>query len=162
MPRSTKTVLFLCTGNYYRSRFAEILFNHHAKRLNLDWRADSRGLALEFGIYNIGAMSDYVIARLAEQGIGHDEYLRLPLGVNEADLTQADLIVAVKEAEHRPLFQQRFPAWVDRVEYWHIHDLDSATPQEALADIEREVLALAGRLQNASWRCESESSEPQA
>ena len=22
-----KTVLFLCTGNYYRSRFAEILFN---------------------------------------------------------------------------------------------------------------------------------------
>ena len=25
-----KTVLFLCTGNYYRSRFAEIFFNWHA------------------------------------------------------------------------------------------------------------------------------------
>jgi protein-tyrosine-phosphatase len=25
--RSEKTVLFLCNGNYYRSRFAEILFN---------------------------------------------------------------------------------------------------------------------------------------
>jgi len=24
--RSEKTVLFLCTGNYYRSRFAEVLF----------------------------------------------------------------------------------------------------------------------------------------
>ena len=24
-------VLFLCTGNYYRSRFAEILFNHAAQ-----------------------------------------------------------------------------------------------------------------------------------
>jgi hypothetical protein len=25
-----KSVLFLCTGNYYRSRFAEELFNHRA------------------------------------------------------------------------------------------------------------------------------------
>jgi protein-tyrosine-phosphatase len=25
--RGERTVLFLCTGNYYRSRFAEILFN---------------------------------------------------------------------------------------------------------------------------------------
>jgi protein-tyrosine phosphatase len=24
----TKQVLFLCTGNYYRSRYAEELFNH--------------------------------------------------------------------------------------------------------------------------------------
>jgi len=25
-----RTVLFLCTGNYYRSRFADELFNHKA------------------------------------------------------------------------------------------------------------------------------------
>jgi protein-tyrosine phosphatase len=141
-------VLFLCTGSYYRSRFAKVLFNHHAERLNLDWRADSRGLALELGIWNIGPMSEYVVTRLAELGIGHHEYLRMPLWVGEADLSAAGLIVAVKEAEHRPLLQQRFPAWADRVEYWHIHDLDGATPQEALAGIEREVLALASRLQN--------------
>jgi len=145
--RRPKTVLFLCTGNYYRSRFAEVLFNHHAERLNLDWRADSRGLALEFGIWNIGPMSEYVVARLAEQGIGCHGYLRMPLRVSEADLSRADLIVAVKEAEHRPLLRQRFPDWADRVEYWHVHDLDGATPQEALAGLEREVLALAGRLQ---------------
>jgi len=36
------TVLFLCTGNYYRSRFAEILFNAVAAKEGLGWRADSR------------------------------------------------------------------------------------------------------------------------
>ena len=44
----SKTVLFLCTGNYYRSRFAEILFNHLAGQSKLAWRADSRGLARRF------------------------------------------------------------------------------------------------------------------
>ena len=33
--RDTKGVLFLCTGNYYRSRFAEILFNSVAAQMGL-------------------------------------------------------------------------------------------------------------------------------
>ena len=45
--RNEKTVLFLCTGNYYRSRFAEVLFNSVAGKMGLPWRASSRGLALE-------------------------------------------------------------------------------------------------------------------
>ena len=36
-----KRVLFLCTGNYYRSRYAEELFNHLARGENLPWRASS-------------------------------------------------------------------------------------------------------------------------
>ncbi len=40
-----KTVLFLCTGNYYRSRYAEILFNAKAEIMELEWKAVSRGLA---------------------------------------------------------------------------------------------------------------------
>src|SRR5947199_205561 len=44
-PRHGKTVLFLCTGNYYRSRFAEVLFNSVAGKMGLTWRASSRGLA---------------------------------------------------------------------------------------------------------------------
>jgi protein-tyrosine-phosphatase len=33
--RSERTVLFLCTGNYYRSRLAEIVFNSVAGKLGL-------------------------------------------------------------------------------------------------------------------------------
>ena len=38
-----KRVLFLCTGNYYRSRFAELLFNSIAQGRELGWQADSCG-----------------------------------------------------------------------------------------------------------------------
>jgi protein-tyrosine phosphatase len=56
---------------------------------------------------------------------------------------------AVPKTVHRPLLQSRFPAWTDRVEYWHVHDIDFGPVEEALADIEREVAALVGRLLRA-------------
>ena len=44
----TYNVLFLCTGNYYRSRFAAILFNHLARERSSPWSASSRGLKIGF------------------------------------------------------------------------------------------------------------------
>src|SRR5262249_40863295 len=38
-----REVLFLCTGNYYRSRFADILFSAEASRRGLAWSSFSRG-----------------------------------------------------------------------------------------------------------------------
>ena len=46
MSGATARVLFVCTGNYYRSRFAEAVFNHLAAARGLPWRAVSRGLAV--------------------------------------------------------------------------------------------------------------------
>jgi protein-tyrosine phosphatase len=140
----SKRILFLCTGNYYRSRFAEIYFNWQAKRRGLQWTAESRGLALDG--CNYGPISRYTIARLKEQGIEHDADQRFPLPLSEADLAAADLVVAVKEAEHRPLVAARFPAWCDRVEYWHVHDLDCATPDIAIPHLENELVQLIERL----------------
>ncbi len=141
-----KTVLFLCTGNYYRSRHAEIVFNHHATVTGLGWRATSRGLALELGVNNVGPMARATIARLTTLKIPHATYLRLPAPATDTDLAAADLIVALKEAEHRPLLTERHPKWVERVHFWHVHDVDFATPDVALPQIEDAVLELIRRL----------------
>src|SRR5579884_2286819 len=61
--RERRTVLFLCTGNYYRSRFAEALFDAVAVGRGLDWRAESRGLAIERGVGNVGPMAAVVVGR---------------------------------------------------------------------------------------------------
>jgi protein-tyrosine phosphatase len=139
MPR---TVLFLCTGNYYRSRFAEELFNFHAWRHLPEWIATSRALAIEIGIFNFGPISMHTRKALAQRGIPLVEPVRSPLQVSEEDLASAQRIIALKEAEHRPYLTERYPAWPDRVEYWHIHDLDKSGPVEALREIEQNVLAL--------------------
>lgn len=134
------TVLFLCTGNYYRSRFAEIYFNWLTGRRPSAWRADSRGLALDPA--NAGPLSIHARNGLARLGIPLPESLRLPGDLTLQDLDRADLVIAVKEAEHRPLLERRFPDWTERVQYWHIHDIDFATPDEALPVLERHVFKL--------------------
>ena len=90
-----KTVLFLCTGNYYRSRFAEIFFNWHAEQRGLPWKAVSKGLALD--PLNPGPMSPYTVTRLKNHGIALEAYQRLPMYVTPHDFAAAHHVVAVKE-----------------------------------------------------------------
>ena len=71
--RTEKTVLVLCTGNFYRSRFAEALFNSVAGRMGLTWRASSRGLALERGASNVGPMAASAVKALEALGVRSSE-----------------------------------------------------------------------------------------
>lgn len=142
----TQTILFLCTGNYYRSRFAEELFNALAAQQALDWVAESRALAVELGVFNFGPISRHTQEALAERGIEMPQPIRAPQQVCEEDLAAAQRVIALKEAEHRPYLTQRYPSWPDRVEYWHIHDLDQSSPAEALAEIEEKVRAIIAEL----------------
>jgi len=140
--RRQKTILFLCTGNYFRSRFAEILFNSVAAKVGLPWRASSRGLALERGVNNIGTMSISAVKVLGTMGLhAPDAVARFPLQVTADDLKNADFIVALKQAEHLPLLQKRFPAWTEKVEFWHVDDAP-----ESLVLIEREIMNLTAHL----------------
>ncbi len=138
---AAKTVLFLCTGNYYRSRYAECLFNSVVGRMGLPWAATSRGLALERGVTNVGPMARSAAEALQALGVRGDALTRLPLAALAADFDAAQWVVALLEAEHRPLLVERFPTWADRVEYWHVEDAVGILPQ-----IEREVHDLVARL----------------
>lgn len=138
------TVLFLCSGNYYRSRFAEVFFNWLAPLHQLDWRAESRGFRLSPG--NIGPISVHAISGLQARGIPLPEPHRFSLVVDGQDFETFDHVVAVKEAEHRPKMLERFPTWADRIEYWKIHDLDCAEPDVALVELEGQVRGLIERL----------------
>lgn len=144
--KTPKTVLFLCTGNFYRSRFAEIYFNFLAEKHALGWRAASRGLAVELTLGNIGRISLHVVEALAERGIPLDPDERYPQSVRADDLRAANRIIALKEAEHRPLLVRQFPEWLERVEFWHVHDLDCAPAEDALAHLEKELWNLLSRL----------------
>ncbi len=141
-----KNILFLCSGNYYRSRFAEILFNARAETSGLPWRATSRGFFLHDG--NVGPISHHARRGLEARGLPLGNDVRFPMVVTEQDLESAHHIVAVKEAEHRPKMDARFPHWTSRVEFWRIDDIDCAEPDVALVHLETAVQDLMRRLVN--------------
>ncbi len=144
----TKRVLFICTGNYYRSRFAEMLFNALASQKDLDWTADSRGL--EPGSSNIGPVYPGVLDQLKKLGFPSLGEPRFPVRLERSDLLSADLIVAINEMEHRPLMSRRFGEWSDQTLYWDVPDLNLMSVEDAFATIERHVIELVHQLQNHS------------
>lgn len=132
-------LLFLCTGNYYRSRFAEILFNWLATEAGLHCRATSRGLATEGITPEYGPISPLAANRLRERGYQLEAPIRFPLQLSEQDLLHAQRVIALDEQEHRPLIERRYPGWASRIEYWQIPDLNHLPANRALANIEKEV-----------------------
>ena len=66
---------------------------------------------------------------LTEMGVPFDGE-RFPMQLSEDDLKSADLVIAVKEGEHRAMMEEQFPAWADRIEYWHVDDLDCTHPRK--------------------------------
>lgn len=141
--RGMQTILFLCTGNYYRSRYAEEFFNHHAERRRLAWRADSRGLAPDMSkLDNPGPMSAYALATLACRGIAPRAAARAPATVQAADVAVAQRIVALCEREHRPMLQAQHRSWMDQVEYLHVDDIGFTAPTVAMAALETALMPL--------------------
>lgn len=123
----TKRVLFVCSGNYYRSRLAEILFNHAAEKSGLNWRAESRGL---LKTRELKGMSEHAVAYLKDNELGHlTTEPRDPLPIDVEDITEVDLVVGLCRQEHEPIINQRFLSIAramlkaGRIRYWQIYDI---------------------------------------
>jgi protein-tyrosine phosphatase len=122
-----KRLLFICSGNYYRSRLAEILFNHLASEAGLAWDAQSRGL-LSTG--ELKGMSEHSIAYLKSQKLQRlAAEPRNPLVADVEDLTDSDLVIGMCQEEHRSMVEQKFLALAKalhkagRIRYWNIYDI---------------------------------------
>lgn len=145
MPLNAARVLFLCTGNYYRSRFAEVFFNHLAAQQGLPHVADSAGLVERCWERNPGPISPHTVAALAVRGI-NVELLRAPRDVTESDFVSFSHVIAMKGAEHRPMVQARFASWVNHVEYWAFDDIEDQAPAVVVPQIESRVRQLLASL----------------
>ena len=120
------------------------------------WRASSRGLALERGVNNVGPMAVAAVTALEALGVrAADAVTRFPAQVMVEDLEAADRVVALKQAEHLPLLQERFPAWAEKVEFWHVDDAP-----EVLGLIEQEVMGLVARILGGGERQGGQPTEP--
>lgn len=137
------TVLFVCTGNIYRSRYAEAYFNHRARALGLTARATSRGLRTHLVTEDL---SPIAAAALRERGIPLAGTAPTRRQIAAEDLEGADIVVALHEREHRPIFAELFPPWQDRIRYWNVADLDDMTTPRMVAAVEGNVEALLAEL----------------
>lgn len=140
-----RRVLFICTGNYYRSRFAEAVFNHAASIRQLDIRAFSRGLAT-WMVYGEALISSNTVDALSKLAIPLSHTGAAPTQLSLEDLATAECVIALKEKEHRPMMETQFPEWADKIDYWHVHDIDYAHPEQALPEIQRKVMELVDTL----------------
>lgn len=104
-----KKILFVCTGNTCRSPMAEVIFNALAKEKNLDWSADSAGIAA------VGdrPASGNAIQAVAE--IGLDLTMHKTRFLPAIDLNEYDLFVGLNEEHAEILRSIGIPADLVRV-----------------------------------------------
>jgi low molecular weight protein-tyrosine phosphatase len=140
--KTEKRLLFLCTGNYYRSRFAEELWRHLEQQEPSGWRAESRGLLVPDAFIHVAAISPHALHGLGVRGIRPPEPVRAPRQVESDDFVASARIVAMSESEHRSMVRRLFPKWVDAIEYWDVEDIDYCPAEAALDNLTGRVHAL--------------------
>ena len=140
---SKQRVLFLCTGNYYRSRFAEELYNHLAAERGLDWQANSAGLNEPLGrTINVGSMSTHTIEALKARGIPPLAQAKMPRQLDPAEVEAYDRVIALSESEHKPMLTNLHPELVEHVEFWTVEDLHLVGSDVAIPAIDAKVRAM--------------------
>ena len=145
-----KSVLFICTGNYYRSRFAEEVFNYHAQSSDLRWLSISAGLKVrETRRGNPGTISPFALWGLKEINIRPQALNKEPLQLTESHLHESDLTIALSRTEHQQMVSELFPDYLDMIEFWDVEDVGYQSPDFALGNLHRNTLDLINQLKTA-------------
>ncbi len=132
-------VLFICTANHFRSRFAEGLFNHYSKLNGLDLRAESCGFKPEDTAFGVSPFTASAL-RLCEAPVECLPFIKQR--IHPELISSARIAVAMRRDEHYPLLRDRFPGWEARVRYWDVRDWPEVQPAEAFAMIREGIEGL--------------------
>jgi protein-tyrosine phosphatase len=152
-----RKVLFVCTGNYYRSRFAQALFNEKPPE---DWTAFSRGL--DTSTPREVPVSPLVSQELERRHIPASRVAGWPTQIAKTDLDDADVVVLLDGSEHAPMLRKQFPAQsFDKVRSWSVADTPPLTPTEAFAAITRQVDALVEELSHEGKKAPAPMAAPE-
>jgi protein-tyrosine phosphatase len=136
-----RSVLFICTGNYYRSRFAEALFAFKARERGLSWTASSRGI--KASRRDPDRISPHALRELGRLGVPLAQPPAWPEQLTEQNLRQASLVIALDRAEHEPMLRAAFPSLdLSRVVFWDVKDTGLMRPDVALPLITKRVSEL--------------------
>jgi protein-tyrosine phosphatase len=135
-------VLFVCSGNSYRSPVAEALLRKYAPK---GIEVDSAGTS------PISWISNHARQFLEREDAS--KYLKThPEGLETGRLRDYDVIVAM-EMKHRFSILRRCPEAVDRIEVWNIddpYDTSAEYEEKVYQEIKTKVEKLAQRLNKKS------------
>lgn len=108
-------------------------FNH----ISPSKKADSKGLLADKGLTE-GPLSVHTIAFLNDLNIPFD-LQRFPSQLEEIHLIRTPKVIALCEREHRPLMEEQFPDWANKITYWQVNDIDFTEPRLALPELKTRV-----------------------
>lgn len=130
MSEKVKQVIFICTGNFYRSRLAEELFNYYVGETNLPWEATSRGMVDS----SFGGISPVAFEYLKKRGLSpRIDPTRDSIPLKVSDIEKAELLIAMNQEEHEPMLREKFGqiprilAQRNRLRYWNVCDVPGET-----------------------------------
>jgi protein-tyrosine phosphatase len=127
-------ILFVCTGNSYRSPIAEALL----KKVRGDLEVESAGT-------QPAAMIAPSAKKFLERENALEKLKRTPEGIDQKNLEDYDLIVAMKQ-NHKNEILRLYPQTEDRIEVWNIDDpiyLPYGSDEQVFGEIKRKVIELA-------------------
>jgi len=132
-------ILFICTGNSYRSPVAEALL----KKIRGDLEVESAGT-------QPAGMIAPNAKKFLERENALEKLKRRPEGIDQKNVEEYDLIVAMKQ-NHKNEILRLYPQTEDRIEVWNIDDpiyLPYGSDEEVFEEIKRKVMELAESIQD--------------
>ena len=137
-------ILFVCTGNIFRSRFAEEVFNHLCKINGVDATAFSAGL--QVGRYKQRKICRPAMNELERLKIEPLRSNEDSVHINDIDVSIYDQIICMDEEEHKPMVRSNEHLSGFTFQYWNIVDMPKVSSDISLPKCYKKVESLIDQL----------------